>query len=260
MLEYKKLLALWNEQDEDHPWIRTLRTNDPQVVRTLVDVAVSVHNDSKLLAVAAWSWPSRSSANLHAERQYKVYEQHDAEFFDFCPSRMQLHYRDPMHYAEMLHIEEEMKRKKLFQEMQQRLKFSVQNDGAVDSQQQDIKYVFVRYNSLDSPLEIQTRLLSLRESTQRGAEGLFNVILSSLSGISEDNIIKTKFAGITTDGESANAGRLSGLWTRLEQYVGHETFNVWCTCHRSDLAREDIFHCVPELEHWQSNSSSLATF
>ena len=42
--EHKKLLALWNEQDEDHPWIRTLGTNDPQVVRTLVDLAVSVHN------------------------------------------------------------------------------------------------------------------------------------------------------------------------------------------------------------------------
>ena len=99
----------------------------------------------------------------------------------------------------------------------------------------------------------------MRESTQRGAEGLFNVILSSLSGISED-IIKTKFAGITTDGESVNKGRLSGLWAKLEQYVGHETFNVWCTCHRSDLAMEDIFHCVPELEHWQSKLSSLATF
>ena len=132
-------------------------------------------------------------------------------------------------------------------------------DYAVDSQQQDKKYVFVRYNSLDSPLEIKTRFLSVRELTQRGAEGLFNVILSSPSGISED-IIKTKFAGITTDGESANTGRLSGLWARLEHHVGHETFNVWCTCHRSDLAMDDIFHCVPELEHWQSNLSSLATF
>ena len=214
------------------------------MVRTLVDLAVSVHNDNKLLTAAAWSWPSRSLANLHAERQYKVYKQHDAEFSDFCPSRVQLHYRDPMHYAEMLHIEGEMVRKKLFQELLQCLKFSVQIDGAVDSQQQDKKYVFVRYNSLDSSLEIKTRLLSLRESTQRGAEGLFNVILSSLSGISED-IIKTKFAGITTDGESAKTGRLSGLWARLEQYVGHETFNVWCTCHRSDLTMEDIFHCVP---------------
>ena len=98
----------------------------------------------------------------------------------------------------------------------------------------------------------------MRESTQLGAEDLFNVILSSLCGISED-IIKTKFAGITTGGESANTGRLSGLWARLEQYVGHETFNVWCTCHRSDLAMEDIFHCVPELEHWLSNLSSSAT-
>ena len=108
-------------------------------------------------------------------------------------------------------------------------------------------------------MEVKTRLLSVRESTQRGAEGPFNVILSSLSGISED-IFKTKFAGITTDGESANTGRLSGLWARLEQYVGHETFNVWCTCHHSDLAMENIFHCVTELEDWQSNLSSLATF
>ena len=97
VLEHKKLLALWNEQDEDHPWIRTLRTNNPQVVRTLVDLAVSVHNDSKLLTAAAWSWPSRSLANLHAERQYKVYEQHDAKFSNFCPFRVQLHSRDPMH-------------------------------------------------------------------------------------------------------------------------------------------------------------------
>ena len=193
-----------------------------------------------MLTAAAWSWPSRSLANLPTERQYKVYEQHDAEFSDLCPSRVQLHYRDPMHYTEMLHIEGEMERKKLFQKLQQCLKFSVQIDGAVDSQQQDKKYIFVRSNSLDSPLEIKTRLLSVKESKQRGAEGLFNVILSSLSGISED-IIKAKFAGITTDVESANTGRLSGLWARLDQYVGHETFNVWYTCHRSDLAMEIFF-------------------
>ena len=57
VLEHKKLLALWNEQDEDYSWTRTLCTNDPQVVKTLVDLAVSVHNDSKLLTAAAWSWP-----------------------------------------------------------------------------------------------------------------------------------------------------------------------------------------------------------
>ena len=91
---------------------------------------------------AAWSWPSRSLANLHAERQYKVYEQHDAEFSDFCPSRVQLHYRDLIHYAEMLHIEGEMERKKSFQELKQCLKFSVQIDEAVDSQQQDKKICF----------------------------------------------------------------------------------------------------------------------
>ena len=53
VLEHKKLLALWNKQDEDHPLLWTLRTDDPQVVRTLVDLAVSVHNGSKLLTAAA---------------------------------------------------------------------------------------------------------------------------------------------------------------------------------------------------------------
>ena len=86
-------------------------------------------------------------ANLHAERQYKVYEQHDAEFSDFCPSRVQLHYRDPMDYAERLHIEGEMERKKLFQELQQCSKFSVQIDIAVDSLTKRPKICFCQFLS-----------------------------------------------------------------------------------------------------------------
>ena len=141
------------------------------MVRTPVDLAISVHNDSKLLTAAAWSWPSPALANLHAEKHYKVYEQRDAEFSDFCPSRVQLHYRDPMHYAEMLHIEGEMERKKLFQELQQCLKFSVQIDDAVDSQQQD---VFVRFYSLDSPLKIKL-VFYQRENQHNEVQKVFSM-------------------------------------------------------------------------------------
>ena len=94
----------------------------------------------------------------------------------------------------------------------------------------------------------------------RGAEDLFDSVLLSLERINEENIIKSKFAGVTTDEEAANSGSTSGLWARLERYVGHQIFNIWCSCHRSDLAMEDLFHCVPELKQWQSNLIGLATF
>ena len=111
VLQHKNFLTLWNQRDSQHFWIKTIKDHDPEVIRTLTDLAVCVHNDSKLLTPAAWSWPSRSLANLHAEQQWKIYEERDADFCKFQPSSKQLHYRDPMHYAEMLHIEGKTERK-----------------------------------------------------------------------------------------------------------------------------------------------------
>ena len=107
--------------------------------------------------------------------------------------------------------------------------------------------MFVRYNSAKAPLKLKTRLLSIKEPQDRGAEGLFDSVLSSIEGIHED-IIKSKFAGVTTDGEGANTGSTSGLRARLERYGGHQILNIWCSCHQSGLAMDDLFHCVPELE------------
>ena len=67
VLQHKNLLTLWNQRDSQHPLIKTIKDHDPEVIRTLTDLAVCVHNDSKLFTPAAWSWPSRSLANLHAE-------------------------------------------------------------------------------------------------------------------------------------------------------------------------------------------------
>ena len=102
--------------------------------------AVDVYNDSKLLTPAASSWPSRSLAQLHADTQFKIYgnTDGDAAFSQFQPTAVDLHYRDPVQYAEMLHIEGDMEREKLKEELQNCL-------GSVDTKQQDKKFVFVRY-------------------------------------------------------------------------------------------------------------------
>ena len=39
-------------------------------MKTLTEMAVEVYNDSKSLTLAAWSWPGRSLANLHAQQQF----------------------------------------------------------------------------------------------------------------------------------------------------------------------------------------------
>ena len=66
---------------------------------------------------------------------------------------------------------------------------------------------------------------------------------------------------VSSDGESANTGRVSGLWSRVEEYVGHPTLNIWCACHRSDLAMEDLLmQSVPELKVWNANVISVVNY
>ena len=95
---------------------------------------------------------------------FKIYGNNDEEaaFSQFKPVAVDLHYRDLVHYAEMLHIEGNIERK-LKEELQNCLCFAVQVDGSVDTKQQDKKFVFVRYNDRNFPLSIQTRLVSPKE-------------------------------------------------------------------------------------------------
>ena len=148
--------------------------------------AVDVYNDSKLLSPAAWPWPSRYLAQLHAVQDLWNNDE-EAAFSQFKPVAEDLHYRDPVHYAEMLHIEADIDRKKLKEELQNCLRFAVQVDGSVDTKQQDKKFVFVRYNDRNFPLSIQTRLVSAKEVEKRGAEGLCDAVISSLKDIGLDD-------------------------------------------------------------------------
>ena len=261
-VDKKRITALWNSKDDRHPWIKVVKSNDPTVLQTLTRMAVDVYNDSKNLTLAAWSWPSRSLAGLHAEQQLKMYgQEEEGNFSPYQPSAAELHYRDPMHYAEMLNILGKSERGDLAREIKESICFSVQMDGSVDMRQQDKKFIFLRFNSMEDPIQIETGFLSVSEAEERGAKGLFGALVKSLNdlGLSKEEI-SDKLVGVTTDGESANTGRSTGLWARIEGYVEHATLNFWCACHRSDLAMEDAMKSIPELKIWNSNLVDVATY
>ena len=138
---------------------------------------------------------------LHAEQQLKMYgQEEEGNFSPYQPSAAELHYRDPMHYAEMLNILGKSERGDLAREIKESICFSVQMDGSVDMKQQDKKFIFLRLNSMEDPLQIETRFLSVSEAEERGAKGLFGAMVKSLNdlGLSKEEI-SDKLVGVTTD-------------------------------------------------------------
>ena len=127
--------------------------------------------------------------------------------------------------------------------------------------QHDNKFVFVRFNTPVDPIDMKTRFVAVKSSVLGGSAGLEDCFLASMQMIGlDDSAIRGKFAGVTTDGESANTGRNTGLWARLEKYSGRKLMNFWCACHRSDLAMEDLESSVPELVQWKTNLLSIPAF
>ena len=116
--------------------------------------------------------------------------------------------------------------------------------------QHDNKFVFVRFNSPTNPIEVKTMFVTVASSEElRGAAGLEHCFLTSMKGVGiVQAMLREKFAGVTTDGESPNTGRSTGLWKRLENNVGQKLINFWYACHHSDLAMEDLAASFPELK------------
>ncbi len=111
------------------------------------------------------------------------------------------------------------------------------------------KFLPLKYNSPEDPLEVQTRFVGLTDSELRGAAGLEDCVLTGAKTIGVGkSLMKEKLAGVTTGGESANPGSTSGLWKRLEDKLERKLMNFWCGCHRSDLTMEDMEESVPELK------------
>jgi len=112
---------------------------------------------------------------------------------------------------------------------------AVQIDGSVDRQQTGNKFVCVRY--IDFGGCIQSAFLGVIEPESNGAKGLLEAVLKATDRVGIDY---KKIVGITTDGESANTGKQGGLWKLLQDHWNKSLITVWCTCHRSDLAMEDM--------------------
>ena len=208
-VDAKNCKELWDNQSQNHPWVRVLQKQEQVTVESLIKLAIDVYNDSKLLTPSAWSWPARSLATAHAEKQISSLKENGLEspFIPFEPSPTDLHYKDPVRYKEMLTIIAELENMKLKNELQEAIKFSTQIDGSVDTMQHDNKFLFVKYNIPKEPLEVRTKFVAVGDSELRGAAGLEDCVLTGLKSIGVDkSMMKEKFSGVTTGGESANTG------------------------------------------------------
>ena len=98
----------------------------------------------------AWSLLSRSLASLCGEKQIKTFNENsnDTSFSEYEPLPIDLHYRDPVVYAEMLSIIADLEIAKLKDKLNNVIRFSCQIDGSVDSMQNDNKIVFIRFNTI----------------------------------------------------------------------------------------------------------------
>lgn len=254
-LKEKELLSLWKEKSTNHPWVKLTESTDTVTMSTLIHMAVDAYNDSKILTPSAWSWPSRSLAQMHSS---SLFQSQYCSPLPFMPSGISLHYRDPMTYAEMLHIIGDIERKKLAAELKDCIRFSIQVDGSLDMKQQDKKFVMIRFNTEAAPLNIITKFVGVVQNDERGANGLLKAVKDALKGVNITDF--KKIVGLSTDGESANTGKKNGLWAKMESFVGRPIINYWCVCHHSDLAMEDLFSTVPELKLWHANVLELSKF
>ena len=255
-VEVQNFQRQWEAKSGEHPWVAVLKKSEAGVTKFLVELAVAVYNDSMLETPAAWSWPVRSLATVRERQVWTALSEGgwDVNLIPTEPTAEALHYRDPDTYREMLGIVARLEKKKLSEKVAAGLVYSIQVDGSMDRQQMDNKFVTLRV--VDGACQIQSYLAGVVEPEEGGAQGL----LDSVKQVMQDLSLPSEtMVGITTDGESANTGRQSGLWRRLNEFLGRQIITIWCVCHRSDLALESVEKMVPELQHWKSDLRALSS-
>jgi hypothetical protein len=181
-LDAKKYKELLDNQDLNHPLVRVLKKPEQTTVENLIKLAIDVYNDSKLLTPSAWSWPARALATAHVDQLISSLNENGLQspFVPLEPSSTDLHYRDPNIYKEMLTTIAVFEKVKLKEEVNTAIRFSTQIDGSVDTMQRDNKFLFLKYNSRDDPLEIKTRFVGATDSDIKGAAGLEDCVLTGL--------------------------------------------------------------------------------
>jgi hypothetical protein len=257
----------WEAGSEKHPWMNVLMRHQASVIQSLIHMAVDVYNDTQCETVSARSWPSRSLAQMHADKVVSNCAEggYDCPFIPFSATGSDLHYRDPVKYTQMLECVYEIELDKLIEKLRNCVVFSLQLDGSCDRMHHDKKYITLRLVN-EKETEPRSYFVSITEPEQRGAYGLLEAITDTFKskgngedGLPED-LLTSKCIGLTTDGESANTGRKAGLWVLLEQHLKKELFLVWCVCHRTDLAYDSLEVFVPEVKHWRQNLTAVCSY
>ena len=256
--EAAKLQQQWAAKTGSHPWVAVLTKTDAGVTKFLIELAVTVYNDSLLETPTAWSWPARSLANLHQLRVWDAVceDGWDVELGRAVPPPEALRYRSPDAYREMLGVIAELEREKLKDKIATSVVYAIQIDGSMDRQQLDNKFLTVRVIGGDG--QLATYLAGVVEPEEDGAAGLLEAITTIAKQLDLDPL--ENLVGVTTDGESANTGRHAGLWKRLNDHLGRDIITIWCVCHRSDLAMESLKKTVTEVQRWISDLRSLTAY
>lgn len=250
----------WTTQSDMHPWVKTLKTYTAEKVKLLIELALDVYNDSRVMTLSAHSWPSRSLTKIHIDTQTSSYKDNGlaSDFSPLNPSPALLQYRNPVMYREMLDVVGEVVMENVVIQLKNTECFSIQVDGSVDKYGVDNKFITARFISKDN--EMKSVFLGESKSRFRGAEGLMESIKIVLENLDLLDTAREKLTGLTTDGESANTGKHSGLWARMKEYLGRDVLCIWCVAHRSDLAMLDLESTVIEVQHWKINLKAVATF
>jgi len=136
----------------------------------------------------------------------------------------------------MLDIVAEIKLESLKNKLVQSDCFSIQLDKSVDKYNLDSLFGTIRF--LDVDYSMSVGFVGEGHSEQRGAERLMAAFTQRLASVGLSDIVVEKMVGLSTDGESANTGKKSGLWARMSQHLGRGWMTIWCVAHRSDLAFE----------------------
>ncbi|ESN94349.1 hypothetical protein HELRODRAFT_164179 [Helobdella robusta] len=232
-----------------------------QLQKTIDYLKVDVHNDSVTKTLSAWSWPSRSLAQMHAENQVKQYIDHglDCDFVAFNPPQSALHYRNPDRYREILSFVSKHELSRVIQALKIADCVALQIEKSVDKYNADSLFVTARYMD-NTNFEMKDSFLGECHSELRGVIGMVDALQKRFQYLEIEDVIKAKMVGLTTDGENSNTGRHGGLWVKMSEYLGHNMLTLWGIAHRSDLAFESVENVVPEFRHWLTDIKNVATY
>lgn len=181
---------LWIAQSDRHPWVKILKQHNVQLVSTLIRLAVDVHNDSVTKTLSAWSWPSRSLAQMHADNQIMQYTDHglECDFVPFNPPQSSLLYRNPDRYSEMLSFVSRHELNKLIEALRAADCIALQIDKSVDKYNVDSIFVTARYMDTAS-FEMRVGFLGECHSEVRGVAGMVDALHTRFKYLQIDDVI-----------------------------------------------------------------------